>query len=240
MKKFKIGTIGNVNFTYVGLRVNAYMDGLTVDQEHYIASINTIAISKERLLEKSSELTKNELANFRTLVGQLSWVSTHTRPDISFETCELGGIVKSAKITDLIRLNKLVERLKNTHVNLYFPRVESLKSCSIKCFTDASFRNLPQEGSQAGFIIFIENTDEKKKSPILWQDKKINRVVDSTLAAETFALHECAKSAIYLATMIKQQLPNITNKVVCITDNKSLVDAFASTKDYLIHSISRT
>ena len=230
MKKFKIGTIGNVNFTYVGLRVNTYIDGLTVDQEHYIASINTFPISKERLLEKGSELTKNELANFRTLVGQLSWVSTHTRPDVAFETCELGGVVKSAKIADLIRLNKLVERLKNTHVNLYFPRVESLKCCTIKCFTDASFRNLPQEGSQAGFIIFIENTDEEKKSPIFWQSKKINRVVDSTLAAETFALHEGAKSSIYLATMIKQLLPKITTKVVCITDNKSLVDALASTK----------
>ena len=123
-----------MNFTYVGLRVNAYIDGLTVDQEHYIASINTITISKERLLEKSSELTKNELANFRTLVGQLSWVSTHTRPDISFETCELGGIVKSAKITDLIRLNKLVGRLKDLHVNLDFPRVESLKSYKKKMF----------------------------------------------------------------------------------------------------------
>ena len=230
MKKFKIGSTGKVNFTYVGLRVNSYTDGLTVDQEHYIESIHTIPISKERLLEKESQLNKRELANFRTLIGQLSWVSTHTRPDIAFETCELGGIVKNAKISDLIRLNKLVVRLKSSHVNLYFPKFDSLKHCTIKCYTDASFRNLPQEGSQAGYIIFIENDGEKCKSPIFWKSKKISRVVDSTLAAETLALHEGAKTSIYLATVVKQLLPNIITKVICITDNKSLVDALYSTK----------
>ena len=55
-------------------------------------------------------------------------------------------------------------------------------------------------------------------------------MVDSTLAAETVALHEGAKNSIYLATMIKQVLPNIITKVICITDNKSLVDALSSTK----------
>ena len=230
MKKFKIGSTGKVNFTYVGLKIKSYTDGITVDQEHYIQSINTIPITKERVLEKDSQLNKKELANFRTLIGQLSWVSTHTRPDIAFETCELGGSVKNAKITDLIKLNKLVIRLKNSHVNIYFPKFDSLKHCTIKCFTDASFRNLPQEGSQAGYIIFIENDGEKCKTPIYWKSKKISRVVDSTLAAETLALHEGAKTSIYLATVIKQLLPNIITKVICITDNKSLVDALNSTK----------
>ena len=230
MKKFKIGSTGNINFTYVGLRINSYDDGITIDQEHYITSLNAIHISKVRLLKKNSELTKKELAAFRTLVGQLSWISTHTRPDIAFETCELASAFNGAQITDLIKANKLVARLKNTEVNLYFPRIGSLEKCTIKCYTDASFRNLTQEGSQAGFIIFIENDDEKMGCPIYWQSRKIDRVVDSTLAAETVALHEGAKNSIYLATMIKQVLPNIITKVICITDNKSLVDALSSTK----------
>lgn len=230
MKKFQIGSIGNVNFTYVGLRINSYNDGITVDQDHYIESINAIHISKARILEKNCELTKKEHANFRTLVGQLSWISTHTRPDIAFETCELGSASKSATITDLIKLNKLVERIKSKSVNLYFPKTGTPKNCIIKCFTDASFRNLAQEGSQAGFIIFIDHEEEQKRCPIHWQSKKIDRVVDSTLAAETHALHEGAKFSIYLASLIQQLLPNIVTKVICITDNKSLVDALHSTK----------
>ena len=230
IKKFQIGNTGNINFTYVGLRVNSYNDGLTLDQEHYIASITGINISKERVLEKNSELTKKEMASFRTLVGQLSWISTHTRPDIAFETCELGSAFTGAKITDLIKLNKLVERLKNTSVHLYFPRLRSLRKCTIKCFTDASFRNLPNEGSQAGFIIFLHTTDDNKRCPIYWQSRKIDRVVDSTLAAETVALHEGAKTSIYLANVIKQMMSDTIVQVICITDNKSLVDALSSTK----------
>ena len=230
MKKFQIGNTGNVNFTYVGLRINSYNDGLTLDQDHYIRSLSSITISKERALNKNDDLDKKELAAFRTLVGQLSWISTHTRPDIAFETCELGSLFTGAKVSDLMRLNKLVERVKNLSVHLYFPRLDSTKRYTIKCFTDASFRNLQNEGSQAGFIIFICNIEEDMRCPIYWQSRRIDRVVDSTLAAETAALHEGAKTAVYLATVIKQLIPDIVLQVKCITDNKSLVDALYSTK----------
>ena len=230
MEKFKIGSSANITFTYVGLRVNSYQDGITMDQDHYIASLNTIPISKERAVEKHSELNKKEKQSFRTLVGQLSWVYTHTRPDIAFETCELGGIYTTAKVTDLLRLNKLVERLKNISVQLYFPRLPTLQNCTITCYTDASFRNLPNEGSQAGFIIFLESDAGHRRCPIYWQSRKIDRVVDSTLAAETLALHDGAKTSIYLAAIIKDMFKDAIIKVKCITDNKSLVDALDSEK----------
>ena len=60
MEKFKIGSSANITFTYVGLRVNSYQDGITMDQDHYIASLNTIPFSKERPVEKHSELNKKE------------------------------------------------------------------------------------------------------------------------------------------------------------------------------------
>ena len=228
MKKFKIGSSANITFTYVGIRVNSYQDGITMDQDHYIASLTAIPISKDRALEKHSELNKKEKQSFRALVGQLSWVSTHTRPDIAFETCELGGIYTTAKVTDLLRLNKLVERLKNISVQLYFPRLPTLENCTITCYTDASFRNLPNEGSQAGFIIFLESDTGHRRCPIYWQSRKIDRVVDSTLAAETLALKDGAKTAIYLAAIIKDMFKYAKIKVKCITDNKSLVDALYS------------
>lgn len=46
------------------------------------------------------------------------------------------------------------------------------------------------------------------------RSKKIRLVVDFTLAAETLALHEWAKTSIYLATLINQLLPNITTKIM--------------------------
>ena len=230
MTIFKIGSTGSGSFTYVGYRLNTYQDGITLDQEQYINSIKDVYLSKKRKIDKTCILTKKELAAFRTLVGQLSWVSTHTRPDIAFEVCELGAKVPIATISDLISLNHLVKRIQTTHVNLYFPNMDSSNEYIIKCFTDASYRSLPLEGSQAGFIIFIETPDGRKRCPILWQSKKIDRVVDSSLAAEAIALHEGAKMAEYIKTVINIIVPDIKTKITCITDSKNLESALKSTK----------
>ena len=228
VKTFKIGSEHSENFTYVGLRFITYKDGITVDQDHYIHSINEITLTKKRILEKNSELTKKELATFRTLIGQLSWISTHTRPDIAFEVCELGAKVKNATVSDILSINHLVRRLKAISVNLYFPNMSSVNNFTMLCYTDASFRSLPLEGSQAGFIIYIQSADGKK-CPLFWQSKKIDRVVDSTLAAEAAALHKGIEIAVYLASVINYISPNIKINIVCRTDCKSLATALEST-----------
>ena len=228
MKIFNVGSTGSDNFTYVGLRLNTYKDGITLDQEHYIASIKEVDLSKKRKLEKTDKLTKRELAAFRTLVGQLSWISTHSRPDIAFEVCVLGTGFQNATVSDVLSLNNLARRIQTSNVNLYFPNMESANEYNIVCYTDASFRSLPMEGSQAGFIIFIQ-TSEEKKCPIFWQSKKIERVVDSSLAAEAEALHEGMKASYYMYNVLKMIKPNLKLKIICKTDSKSLVTALEST-----------
>ena len=230
MKKFEIGSSAEITFTYVGIRFNSYQDGLTMDQEHYIASISKIDLPKLRKTQKDSDLTTKERKSFRTLVGQLSWLSTHTRPDICFETCELGGLYKQAKITHILKLNTLVDRLKSSSVHLYFPRLPILQNCIIKCYTDASFRSLPNEGSQAGFLILIEGDSGLKRCPIYWQSKKIDKVVDSSQAAEAYALNEGAKTAIFIAKLLKELIKVKEIPVICLTDNENLVKAIYSEK----------
>ena len=50
----------------------------------------------------------------------MNWVAKHTRPDIAFETCELSVFLKKGTMTDLLRLNKLVEKVKRESINLFF------------------------------------------------------------------------------------------------------------------------
>ena len=47
-------------FTYVGLSIKSYADGITIDQNQYIAGIERIPISKERALERKEELSEIE------------------------------------------------------------------------------------------------------------------------------------------------------------------------------------
>ena len=74
-----------------------------------------------------------EKKEYRALVGQMNWVSTHKRPDIAFETCVLSSAFQEAKVAELIRLNKLVERVKRENVNIYFPRIENIRDINLEC-----------------------------------------------------------------------------------------------------------
>ena len=59
-EKFLIGSTESMAFTYVGLSIKSYADGITIDQSQYIAGIERIPISKERALERKEELSEIE------------------------------------------------------------------------------------------------------------------------------------------------------------------------------------
>ena len=48
------------------------------------------------------------------------------------------------------------------------------------------------------FFIDLENEDGEMKCPVYWQSKRIRRDMESSLAAECFALYEGAKAAVFM------------------------------------------
>ena len=54
--KFLIGSSASITFTYVGLSVKSYKNGLTIDQNQYIASLKPIPRNKTRMLDKKENL----------------------------------------------------------------------------------------------------------------------------------------------------------------------------------------
>ena len=226
---FLLGSSETGSFKYVGLRMATVNDGVTVDQLEYISTLKPIILSAERASKKSSELSSKEQTEYRALVGQLNWVGTQTRPDVLFDVCDLSVSLKTATVGDILRLNKVVSRLNTDHVKLHFPKIESIEECRLVCYSDASFANLSDGGSQVAFVIFLEDKTGAK-CPIYWQSKKARRVIKSTLAAETLALLDCAEAAVYIAHIISDMLNIEFNNVICYVDNKSLVDSLHSSK----------
>lgn len=77
---------------------------------------------------------------------------------------------------------------KNTNGFIKIPQFDK-NSLKLKLFTDASFNNLSNGGSQTDQIILLNNS-RNNCCPVYWNPSKIKRVVGSTLAAETLVLSD--------------------------------------------------
>ena len=97
-----------------------------------------------------------------------------------------------------------------------------MNTAKLVVYSDASYKNLPNCGSQGAHIVLLCDSDNKC-APIQWQSKKIKRVVKSTLAAECLALHDGVDNAFYIKTILRELL-NVEMKIHCYVDCNSLVD----------------
>ena len=225
---FTIGGVECKAFKYIGLNIETHGDGVWVDQNKYASTISRLEVSRERAMNKQSDVSERERTNYKAAIGQLNWIASHSRPDISFEVCELSTLSKCAKVSDLFRLNKVIDSVTRDHQKILFPKMQSLDQCELECYSDASFGNLSDGGSQGAFIIFLKDRNGKR-CPILWQSRKVRRVVKSTLSAETMALLDCAEAAVYIGYIFSEVSGCHPLQVNCFVDNKSLVDALYST-----------
>ena len=171
---------------------------ILLDQNQYSSTLQHVKVSTAGVANKSSNLSENEETEYRALIGQLNWLSTQTRPHISFETCDQHWLFKNATIDELLKLNKLINRVKVSPLEILFPQMSSISTCHIEGCADASFANLQGGKSQGGFIIFLVDTNGKL-CPFLWKSRAIPRDVKSTLSAETLSLVEFAKNGVYLS-----------------------------------------
>ena len=102
----------------------------------------------------------------------------------------------------------------------------------IVVYSDASYANLPNGGSQGGHIVFLTD-DSNNCCPLAWNSTKIKRVVRSTLAAETLAFVDGLETAYLMAKTIGELISGEKETILpiyCMTDNKSLFDAVHTLK----------
>ena len=225
---FQVSKETSGEFVFLGLRIKQHNDCTTIDQDHYIESLEDPGIEVADR-KKDEMLSSNECKVLKRFVGQLAWACNLSRPDIAFDTCVLSVGVEKSCVSDVLKGRKILRKLKQTQINIRIVSLTNIEECSIELYSDASFANLKGSASQAGFVIFL--VDKYRRANIVkWQSRKISRVIKSTLAAEALALLEGAENAYYIKRLIEDILGTKTNiHVHCISDNRSLVDAINST-----------
>ena len=174
---------------------------------------------------KDTPLNPCEVTLLRSLAGQLNWAATQTRPDIAFANCMTSSSIKNATRESIHRANKAVRALHQHNVKLRFPRLDLQEGLRLVAFSDASFANLPGEGSQGGMLVFL--VDHRGKYVLLaWQSHRIQRVVNSTLSAECLAVVDACNMCVYLRSALLEMLcSDIKIPISVLTDNKSITDS---------------
>ena len=119
---FKISKRENKKFKYTGIDVELLDDGsIILDQEAYKDGLKTIPVDTQE--DPNKNLNKKEFKDFRGAAGKISWLAEMTRPDLAYDSVDLSGHNKDAKIRDIKSMNKLIERAKKTTGRIKFSKV---------------------------------------------------------------------------------------------------------------------
>ena len=250
--KYPFGSKKSRAFTFTGIDLKQNTDNsITLSQSKYIKNINSIQIKPERRAQENENITEAEKHLLRGLIGSLQYAAVHTRPDLTSSLSQLQSKINCATVQTLIMANKtlhIAKKHSDVTITIHPIKTDDLRFIA---FSDASFASKSKPESHAGMIILSTHKDISQNrsclvSPLSWGTKKIQRIVTSTLSAETSALSTTLDQLTWLRLYwawilnpkIKWQRPEsvdlpaaytvptvkIEEKDLAITDCKSLFD----------------
>ena len=154
-------------------------------------------------------MTAEERTSYRSVVGQLMYLQTWTRPDLCTATSLAAQRTEKATISDILNLNKVVKDMQSRPgVKIVFPRSSPspFGRFTLLAYGDSAFANAEGEKSQCGQCLFavadveaaIVKGDFTRCPPLTWASSTVKRVVRSTLSAEAYAVSESVEDAIWV------------------------------------------
>ena len=192
--KYPFGSKRQQSFVFTGIQIDQKVNGeISLSQKNYVEDIEPIMIPRERRRQPNERITETELQNLRGLIGSLQYAASNTRPDLSCKLSLLQARITCATVSDLITANKLLEEAKRHKDVTIVVKPLSPKKVRFMSYSDAAFATREKAHSQRGCLILatteeIDRSLQASVSPLVWNSKKISRVVSSTLASETYAL----------------------------------------------------
>eukprot|EP00435_Cladocopium_sp_Y103_P038273 s1873_g10.t1 len=193
-EKFRFGKWVNLKDTpegamFNGRRIRQKGDGeFQIDMEKFVKErLEEVSLEKGRASKRKDEVTEEERGRLRGLCGSLNWLAKEGRPDLAGPASLLSSRIASAKIEDILAGNEVVRNVKkNAELCIRIQPLRAMKFCVV---SDASFGNDGMH-SQGGQMIVcheegLQNNEKVRANVLCWRSGRIQRVVNSTLAAET-------------------------------------------------------
>ena len=219
-KHFKFKIVKNPN-RFLGLEISRENGIIRLHQRQYIekmARMFSFTEGREETtpMEKGLKLdvleTKKEDSEFRGMIGALSYVARHSRPDIWYAVNELSH--HQGHVSNDVK--KYVRRIGRYlyHTSHFMLEYRSDSEKILECFIDAAHANEPQSYSTTGFII------RHFGNPISWSTKQQSIVTSSSTAAEVVAVTDSFDDLLTIRYFIKEIEGNDTPAVI-YEDNTS-------------------
>ena len=169
------------------------------DQRQHQTPADRILTSDKNGIERKSDF------HYRSLIGQLNYLTASTRPDILYATHQCARFCNDPKNSHEIAAKRIACYLRGTIERGIILKPD--RSRGFECYVDADFAGSwsPQEAldptacfSRTGYIIFYAGC------PIIWSSKMQNTIALSTTEAEYTALSTSMRDIIYLLNLVDE------------------------------------
>lgn len=208
-KSFSVTNLGTVRH-FLGMFIQYDKDNKSLFFNQY-AYINQI-LDKFRMNDcnpASSPMIPNQSLSheeidtsipYRSAIGCLTFLSTFTRPDISFAVNKLAQYNNSYNKIHWACVKRIFQYLRATaSFGIQF-RGGMSTSRSLRGLSDSNWSGDENEEcrSTSGFIFLLSG------GPITWMSRRQDTVATSSTYAEYVALSECAKEAKWIITLLQE------------------------------------
>jgi hypothetical protein len=224
--KLEITEMDSVN-NFLGITINREgSSNGSLDQAHYVKTILErfgMVDSKphrtpmeERIKFENKNVDKDLEERYRSGIGMINYLATHTRPDIAFATnclAQYNGCPSQDTWCGVQRIMKYLKCTASMKLNI------DGNEENIQAYCDADWSSdIHDRKSYSGYAIFLGST------PIVWKAKKQTCVSTSTQEAEYVSLSECSKDVMALRNLLEDVgLLQVDDPITIFCDNTSAI-----------------
>lgn len=164
---------------------------------------------------------------YRSAIGKLLYLSTTTRPDISFPVSYLARFQNDPQDLHWTLVKRVLRYLKGTKFHGLLFKSKENHDDIIDCFVDADLAGDKSRKSTTGYIIRMFGT------PVMWTSRLQSTIAESSSEAEYVAMCDSAHSILFLARLTDEIIPDtfckIKYPVKVYEDNTGAIGNSAST-----------
>lgn len=180
------------------------------------------------LVNPSDALDVASHHEYRKLIGSLLYLSTCTRPDLSFAVNALSRFQQTPSYDHLLLAKRILRYLKGTlYLGITYGRGGNDSAIQLQNYSDANFAGDSDRHSVAGYLSLFGG------GPISWRSRKISYTSLSTTEAEYVAASMMTQEVLWLSRLLSSLGENVQHPIMIWLDNQP---AIAITKNPVYES----